>query len=65
MSKDFRSVESSLDKKLKLRHTPITKKIDNFVWGIWAIFIILVCFLIPLFDIGSEMIKCGSLWFKC
>ena len=41
------------------------KKIDNFVWGIWAIFIISVCFLIPLFDIVSEMIKCGSLYFKC
>ena len=41
------------------------KKVDNFVWGIWAIFIVSVCFLIPLFDIGSEMIKCGSIWFKC
>ena len=30
MSKDFTSVESSLDKKLQLRHTPITKKIDNY-----------------------------------
>ena len=38
MSKDFRSVESSLDKKLKLRHTPITKKIDNFVLKIGEIF---------------------------
>ena len=38
MSKDFASVESSLDKKLQLRHTPITKKIDNFVLQIGEIF---------------------------
>ena len=38
MSKDFASVESSLDKKLQLRHTPITKKIDNFVLKIGEIF---------------------------
>ena len=38
MSKDFTSVEASLDKKLKLRHTPITKKIDNFVLQIGEIF---------------------------
>ena len=31
MSKDFTSVGSSLDKKLQLRHTPLTKKIDDFV----------------------------------
>ena len=29
MSKDFTSVGSSLDKKLQLRHTPLTKKIDK------------------------------------
>ena len=38
MSKDFISVGSSLDKKLQLRHTPITKKIDNFVLKIGEIF---------------------------
>ena len=38
VSKDFTSVESSLDKKLQLRHTPITKKIDNFVLQIGEIF---------------------------
>ena len=38
MSKDFTSVESSLDKKLQLRHTPITKKIDSFVLKIGEIF---------------------------
>ena len=38
MSKDFASVESSLDKKLPLRHTPITKKIDNFVLQIGEVF---------------------------
>jgi len=38
MSKDFISVGSSLDKKLQLRHTSITKKIDNFVLQIGEIF---------------------------
>ena len=38
MSKDFTSVESSLDKKLQLRQTSITKKIDNFVLQIGEIF---------------------------
>ena len=38
MVKDFTSVESSLDKKLQLRHTPITKKTDNFVLQIGEIF---------------------------
>ena len=38
MSKDFISVGSSLDKKLQLRHTPITQKIDNFVLKIGEIF---------------------------
>ena len=38
MSNDFINVESSLDKKLQLRHLPITKKIDNFVLGIGEIF---------------------------
>ena len=33
MSKDFTSVKSSLDKKLQLRHTPITKKIDEMSSG--------------------------------
>ena len=43
----------------------LDKKIDSRVWGIWAIFIITVCLLIPLFDILSEMIRCGSLYLKC
>jgi TRAP-type mannitol/chloroaromatic compound transport system permease small subunit len=38
MSKNFISAESSLDKKLQLRHTPITKKIDNIVLQIGEIF---------------------------
>ena len=38
MPKDITSVESSLDKKLQLRHTYITKKIDNFVLSIGEIF---------------------------
>ena len=38
MSKDFASVQSSLDKKLQLRHTPITKKIDDFVLKIGEVF---------------------------
>ena len=38
MSKDFISAEASLDKKLQLRHTPITKKIDNFVLQIGEVF---------------------------
>ena len=38
MSKDFTSVGGSLDKKLQLRHTPITKKIDNFVLQVGEIF---------------------------
>ena len=38
MSKDFTSVGSSLDKKLQLRHTPITQKIDNFVLQIGEFF---------------------------
>ena len=38
MSKDFTSVEGSLDKKLQLRHTPITQKIDNFVLQIGEFF---------------------------
>ena len=38
MSKDFVTVESSLDKKLKLRHLPITKTVDNFVLKVGEIF---------------------------
>ena len=46
MSKDFTSVESSLDKKLQLRHTPITKKIDDFVLKIGEVFNWLWVFLV-------------------
>ena len=46
MSKDFTSVESSLDKKLLLRHTPFTKKIDNFVLKIGEVFNWLWVFLV-------------------
>ena len=35
---DFTSVEGSLDKKLQLRHIPITKKIDNFVLSVGEVF---------------------------
>ena len=38
MAKDFTSFEGSLDKKLQLRHLPITKKIDNFVLGVGEVF---------------------------
>ncbi len=43
----------------------LDKKIDNWVWGIWAVFIITVVLLIPGFEILSEMIKCRSIWLKC
>ena len=46
MSKDFTSVGSSLDKKLPLRHTSITKKIDNFVLQIGEVFNWLWVFLV-------------------
>ena len=38
MVKDFTSAEGSLDKKLQLRHLPITKKIDDFVLGVGEVF---------------------------
>ena len=38
MSNDFIKVESSLEKKLQLRHLPITKLIDNFVLRVGEIF---------------------------
>ena len=38
MTKDFVDEESGLDKKLQLRHLPITKKIDNFVLSIGEVF---------------------------
>jgi TRAP-type mannitol/chloroaromatic compound transport system permease small subunit len=38
MSKDFSKVESALDKKLQLRHLPITKVIDNFVLRVGEVF---------------------------
>ena len=31
MANDFTKLENSLDKKLQLKHLPITKKIDGFV----------------------------------
>ena len=38
MSKDFTKVGGTLDKKLQLRHLPITKAIDNFVLRIGEFF---------------------------
>ena len=38
MAKDFTKLENSLDKKLQLKHLPITKKIDGFVTGVGEIF---------------------------
>ena len=55
MSKDFTSVESSLDKKLKLRHTPITKKIDNFVLQVGEIFNWLWVILIAVIIFNSTL----------
>ena len=46
MSKDFTSVGSSLDKKLPLRHTSITKKIYIFVLQIGEVFNWLWVFLV-------------------
>ena len=46
MSKDFTSVGSSLDKKLQLRHTSLTKKIDDFVLKIGEVFNWLWVFLV-------------------
>ena len=54
------ALDPDLSKEKKL-----DKKIDSWVWGIWAIFIITVVLLIPGFEILSEMIKCGSIWLKC
>ena len=31
MANDFTKIENSLDKKLQLKHLPITKKIDGFI----------------------------------
>ena len=38
MANDFTKLENSLDKKLQLKHLPITKKIDAFVIGVGEIF---------------------------
>ena len=38
MANDFTKLENSLDKKLQLKHLPITKKIDGFVTGVGEIF---------------------------
>jgi len=38
MSKNFSKVESVLDKKLQLRHLPITKSVDKFVLNIGEVF---------------------------
>ena len=38
MSKDFSKVDRALDKKLQLRHLPITKAIDNFVLRVGEVF---------------------------
>ena len=33
--------------------------------GIYMLFLIIVCLIIPVFDLISEMIRCGSVWLKC
>ena len=33
--------------------------------GIYMLFLIIVCLIIPAFDLISEMIRCRSIWFKC
>ena len=33
--------------------------------GIYMLFLIIVCLIIPAFDLISEMIRCGSVWLKC
>ena len=38
MANDFTKLENSLDKKLQLKHLPITKKIDGFVTSVGEIF---------------------------
>ena len=41
----------------------LNNKINNRVIGIWGIFIIVVCLLIPGFEILSDFVRCG--WLKC
>ena len=38
MANDFTKLENSLDKKLQLKHLPITKKIDGFVTSVGEVF---------------------------
>jgi len=38
MANDFTKIENSLDKKLELKHLPITKKIDAFINNVGEIF---------------------------
>ena len=33
--------------------------------GIYMLFLIIVCLIIPAFDLISEMNRCRSIWFKC
>ena len=33
--------------------------------GIYMLFLIIVCLIIPAFDLISEMIRCRSIWFTC
>ena len=45
-------------------------EVNNRKWnertiGVYMLFLIIVCLIIPAFDLISEMIRCGSVWFKC
>ena len=52
------ALDPNLSKEKKLNN-----KINNRVIGIWGIFIIVVCLLIPGFEILSDFVRCG--WLKC
>ena len=43
------------------RNYQAEKKTDNFIWGIWAIFIITVCILIPGLEVLSDFFNYGLL----
>jgi hypothetical protein len=52
------ALDPNISKEKKLNN-----KINNRVIGIWGIFIIVVCLLIPGFEILSDFVRCG--WLKC
>ena len=41
------------------------RKFNERTIGSYMLFLIIICFLIPVFDIISEMIRCGSILLKC